>query len=191
MRDKQYILSCEIARVKEDCTITVKAISRRRFLKWAATSALTLDLLRTGNALTLDDEGSTPPLVNSTKQRIHMTKPEIIRAYYSGWEKKDWQAVSRVLADNFTFTSPNDDDHINVHIFKTKCWPQADYVQRFDLEIAIGQDNDAFVKTLCVATNGKSIENVEYFRFADGQVTAIECYFGSKLGYPSKTSSNR
>ena len=117
-----------------------------------------------------------------------MTKQEIIRAYYSGWEKKDWQAVRSLLADDFTFTSPNDDDHIRVHIFKAKCWPQADYVQRFDLEIAIGQDNDAFVKTLCRTTNGNSMQNVEYFRFADGQVRAIECYFGSKLGYPSKAA---
>jgi hypothetical protein len=165
----------------------VSAISRRVFLKWACTSAWTLSLLRTANALNLDDEGPTQT-ASSANQREHMTKQEIIRAYYSGWEKKDWQAVRSLLADDFTFTSPNDDDHINVQIFKAKCWPQADYVQRFDLEIAIGQNNDAFVKTLCRTTNGKSIQNVEYFRFADGLVRAIECYFGSKLGYPSKAA---
>jgi hypothetical protein len=118
-----------------------------------------------------------------------MTRREIIAAYYSGWEKKDWLAIRGLLADDFTFTSPNDDDHIDLQKYQVKCWPQADYIQRFDLEIAIGQDNDAFVKTLCWTINGRSIQNVEYFRFADGKVSAIEVYFGSKLGYPAKAAS--
>lgn len=42
-----------------------------------------------------------------------MTKEEIIRTYYSGWEKKQWSAVDNLLADGFTFTSPNDEDHID------------------------------------------------------------------------------
>jgi hypothetical protein len=118
-----------------------------------------------------------------------MTRQDIIDAYYSGWEKKDWHAVRGLLADDFTFTSPNDDDHIDVQKFQVKCWPQSEWIQRFDLEIAIGQEDDAYVKTRCRTTNGQSIQNVEYFRFADGQVRAIECYFGSKLGYPSKTAT--
>jgi hypothetical protein len=52
-----------------------------------------------------------------------MTNEEIIRAYYSGWEKKQWSAVDNLLGDGFTFTSPNDDDHIDKRAFKTKCWP--------------------------------------------------------------------
>jgi hypothetical protein len=35
-----------------------------------------------------------------------MTKEEIIRAYYSGWEKKQRSAVESMLADGFAFTSP-------------------------------------------------------------------------------------
>ena len=43
---------------------------------------------------------------------------EIIRKYYAAWEKKDWGPFDRLLADNFTFTSPNDDDHINKSALK-------------------------------------------------------------------------
>jgi hypothetical protein len=85
-----------------------------------------------------------------------MTKEESIRAYYSGWEKKESGPVDGVLADGFTFTSPNDDDHIDNRAFKTKCWPQADWIERFDLESVIARDNEAFVKYLCWTKNGKS-----------------------------------
>lgn len=117
-----------------------------------------------------------------------MTKEEIIRAYYSGWEKKEWGAVDSVLADDFTFTSPNDDDHIDNRAFKTKCWPQADWIERFDLENVFARDNEAFVKYHCWTNNGRSFRNIEYFRFAGEKVEAIECYFGGRQGYPSVAS---
>jgi hypothetical protein len=39
---------------------------------------------------------------------------KIIRAYFAGWVKKDWNAVASQLADGFTFTSPAPDDHISI-----------------------------------------------------------------------------
>lgn len=119
-----------------------------------------------------------------------MTKAEIIRVYYSGWEQKQWSVVESVLADGFTFTSPNDDDHIDNHAFKTKCWPQADWIERFDVESVIERGNEAFVKYLCRTKNGRSFRNIEYFRFAGEKVEAIECYFGGSQGYPSAASFN-
>jgi len=35
-----------------------------------------------------------------------MTNEEIIRKYFAAWEKKEWGALDILLADNFTFTSP-------------------------------------------------------------------------------------
>ena len=117
-----------------------------------------------------------------------MTNEEIVRNYYSGLEKKVWRAIDRLLADGFTFTSPNNDDHINKQSFKTRCWPQVDYLERFDLESIIGKDHEAFVKYLCRTKNGKSFRNTEYFRFKGGKVAAIEVYFGGNLGFPSAAS---
>jgi hypothetical protein len=81
-----------------------------------------------------------------------MTNEEIIRNYYSGFETNDWNSVEKLLADGFTFTSPNDDDHIDKRIFKEKCWPQANWIERFELECVIGEGNNAFVKYLCRTT---------------------------------------
>ena len=44
------------------------------------------------------------------------------RRYYKAWEKKDWGPIDVLLAENFTFTSANKDDHISKSAFKTQCW---------------------------------------------------------------------
>jgi SnoaL-like domain len=163
-------------------------VSRRALLKGTYALAWTSVLLSRASALSRDNNDSTTAVAENANGGRNMRKEELIRAYYTGWEKKDWQAVKVLLADDFTFSSPNDDDHISVQKFHVKCWPQSAWVQRFDLEIVVGPENDAFVKTHCRTTNGKSMQNVEYFTFVDGQIGAIECYFGSKLGYPSKAA---
>jgi ketosteroid isomerase-like protein len=119
-----------------------------------------------------------------------MTKEEILRNYYASWERKDWTAIDRLLADSFTFTSPNDDDHISKNVFKAKCWNgQVEYIQQFELESVLSNDTEGFVKYLCRTTNGTSFRNVEYFRFEGEKIAVIEVYFGGRLGYPSAAAS--
>jgi ketosteroid isomerase-like protein len=115
---------------------------------------------------------------------------DVIRKYYAGWEKKEWGALDILLADNFTFTSANDDDHISKSAFKARCWEsQIDFIERFDVEQVFGEGNEAFVKYLGRTKNGKSFRNVDYFQLKDGKVEAIECYFGGQFGFPSAAST--
>ena len=117
---------------------------------------------------------------------------ETIRKYYVAWEKRDWRPIDTVLADNFTFTSANNDDHISKSTFKTRCWEtQIDFIQRFDLQQVIANGNDAFVMYICHTKNGKTFRNVEYFRLKDNKVEAIECYFGSQSSFPSAVSTGQ
>ena len=46
---------------------------------------------------------------------------KVVKAYFEGWVKKDWNQVAAQLTDEFTFTSPAPDDHINLKQFKEKC----------------------------------------------------------------------
>lgn len=120
------------------------------------------------------------------------TKEEVIRKYYAAWEKKDWGPFDVLLADNFTFTSANDDDHISKSVFKARCWEsQIDFIERFELERVIGNGNEAFVKYLCRTKNGKSFRNVEYFRVTNEKVEAIECYFGAQSSFASAVGSGQ
>ncbi len=117
---------------------------------------------------------------------LSTSNEEVIRKYYAAWEKKDWGPFDVLLADNFTFTSANDDDHISKSVFKARCWEtQIDFIERFELEQVIGNGNEAFVKYLCRTKNGKSFRNVEYFRVTGEKVEAIECYFGAQSSFAS------
>jgi ketosteroid isomerase-like protein len=115
---------------------------------------------------------------------------DIIRKYYAGWEQNEWGALDILLADNFTFTSPNHDDHISKSAFKARCWEsQIDFIERLEVEKVFGEGDQAFVKYLGRTKNGKSFRNVDYFQLQDGKVEAIECYFGGQFGFPSAAST--
>jgi ketosteroid isomerase-like protein len=117
---------------------------------------------------------------------------ETIRKWYAAWEKKDWRPVDILLADDFTFTSANNDDHIDKSTFKTRCWEsQIDFIERFDLKRVFGNGNEAFVMYVCRTKNGKTFRNVEYFRLKDDKVEAIECYFGAQSSFPSAVSTGQ
>lgn len=121
-----------------------------------------------------------------------LTNEEIIRKYYAAWEKKDLGAFNILLADNFTFTSPNGDDHIDKSTFKTRCWDtQIGFIQHFDLERITTGGEDAFVMYLCHTKNGKSFRNVEYLRIKNGKLQSIECYFGAQSSFPSAVSNGK
>jgi hypothetical protein len=68
---------------------------------------------------------------------------------------------------------------------------QIDSIKRFDLERVFGNGNEAFVKYLCHTKNGKSFRNVEYLRFTDDKVEAIECYFGAQSSFPSAVDGQK
>jgi ketosteroid isomerase-like protein len=120
-----------------------------------------------------------------------MNVEDIVRSYYSAYEEKNWEAIESLLADNFTFTSPNDDDHIDIPTYKARCWPQAEFTERFELESVLRGDNEAFIKYLCTTTKGTSFRNVEYFRFAGRKICSVEVYFGGRLGYPTASVTGR
>jgi len=120
------------------------------------------------------------------------TNLEIIRKWYAAWEKPDWGPVGDLLADDFTFTSAAGDDHISKSTFKSRCWQsQIGFTDRFELEQVLENGNEALVKYLCRTKNGKSFRNVEYLRFRDKKIEAIECYFGEQSSFPSAVSAGQ
>ena len=118
------------------------------------------------------------------------TSEETVRKWYKAWEKTDMDQFLALMAGNFTFTSPvPGDDHISASEFRTRCWnTQAGFIERFDLEHVLSNDDEVFVRYLCHTKNGKSFRNVEYFGLGNGKVEALECYFGGNMTFPSAVS---
>lgn len=100
-----------------------------------------------------------------------------IRTYFSAWEQKDWEMIESLLADGFTFTSP-DDDQIDKDAYKKKCWPLAQIIDRYELLTIISAGSEAFVRYLADFHNGASFRVTESMQFQDGKIKEIEGYWG-------------
>src|SRR5262245_36028469 len=77
---------------------------------------------------------SYAPLARGSTTRASTTE-RIVRRWYKTWEQREWGPLDQLLADDFTFTSANDDDHISKSAFKSRCWEsQKEFIGRFDIE---------------------------------------------------------
>ena len=110
---------------------------------------------------------------------------KVVREYYSAYEKKDWHILEVILADGFTFTSPAGDDHINLKLYKERCWPNSENTKKFDLEKVIVAGDDAFVTYNGWTNDGRVFRNTEYFRLKDGKIKEFTCYFGPGISFPN------
>jgi hypothetical protein len=118
-----------------------------------------------------------------------VTNQEIIRKWYAAWQQSEWGPLDALMADDFTFSSAAGDDHIDKSTYKEQCWAsQKGRIESFALELVSVNGDEALVKGSCRTKMGKTFTNVEYFRFKDQKIQAIECYFGDATsGYPSAT----
>jgi ketosteroid isomerase-like protein len=110
------------------------------------------------------------------------TTADAIRTYLGAYESKDRDAIERVLADDFRFSSPVD-DHIDRTTYFAKCWPNSERVKAVEIETILEKDGEAFVLYKMDQQRGDSLRNTEHIMVRDGQIHAIECYFGKDIGW--------
>ncbi len=104
-----------------------------------------------------------PPFASAA--RIAATRP-----FSAGWETRDWDPLGAMLADDFTFLSANNDDHISKTTFKRlRGGPNIDFIKDYDLEQVIGTGDTCFVKHLCHTKNSKLFRSVEFLPLKTGR----------------------
>jgi ketosteroid isomerase-like protein len=101
-----------------------------------------------------------------------------IRAVFAAYLANERRVVDAAFADDFRFTSPFD-DAIDKATYFERCWKNSDWIARHELERIVVQGDEAFVTYKCVAKDGKSFRNTEFFVFAGGKVKSIDVYFGA------------
>jgi hypothetical protein len=101
-----------------------------------------------------------------------------IRALFAAYLADDREAVVDALTDDFRFTSPYDDAIDNATYFE-RCWKVSGWIARHDIERIFVEGDEAFVTYKCVAKDGKSFRNTEFFVFAGDKVRSIDVYFGA------------
>jgi ketosteroid isomerase-like protein len=105
-------------------------------------------------------------------------KSDIIRALFAAYRANDRTSVENSFTDDFTFTSPYDDE-IDKATYFERCWRNPDWLAQQELERIVVDGVGAFVTYRCVAKDGKSFRNTEFFAFEGERIKRIDVYFGA------------
>jgi ketosteroid isomerase-like protein len=114
-----------------------------------------------------------------------ITASDLVRAYFAAFHARDRQAVEALLADDFTFTSPYD-DHIDKSAYFERCWANGDSMRSFRVVKLFEQGDEAFILYESLSAGAETFRNTEFFRTKNGQIAAVEVYFGSPSRSPAK-----
>ena len=111
-------------------------------------------------------------------------KEKVVKAYYAGFVNHDLNAVASQFADGFTFTSPNNDDHISLEKFKEKCWPTNNSFKKVNYIKMAENGSTVFLLVEITTTENKVVRNVDVFNFNANKIRSIETFFGPGDWYP-------
>lgn len=105
-------------------------------------------------------------------------KTEFIRALFAAYRSNDRKMVEGAFTEDFRFTSPYDDE-IDKSTYFERCWRASDWIEQQELERILVEDDEAFVTYRCVAKDGKSFRDTEFFTFEADRIKRIDVYFGA------------
>lgn len=104
----------------------------------------------------------------------------VVEAAFRYYLSQDRDAAFALYADDFTFTSPQD-DHIDRAAFFERCFPTAGRVreQRL-LHVTPADEELVFVYYEYELTTGDRHRNVEAITVRDGLIQDVQVFFGGK-----------
>ncbi|MEI5131921.1 nuclear transport factor 2 family protein [Streptomyces libani] len=110
-----------------------------------------------------------------------MSHVDVVRAAFAAYLAQDRGAMDRLLAEDFVFTSPQD-DHLDKAAFLEICFPTADRLRRQEILDAVAIDDEqVYVRYAYELTTGECHRNVEVMTVRDGRVTETQVYFGGRF----------
>jgi ketosteroid isomerase-like protein len=102
-----------------------------------------------------------------------------IVAAYGAYETDDRDTLERLIASDFSFTSPYDDG-IDRETYFARCWPNHETTAKMKVERIFIEGASAYVTYLSKSTSGRSFRNTEYLTFRGGKIASVEVYFGEE-----------
>jgi ketosteroid isomerase-like protein len=110
-----------------------------------------------------------------------MPNMDVVRASFEAYRAQDLAAAQRLLADDYVFTSPQD-DHIGRTAFFERCFPTADrFVSQEIVELAGAGESGVFLLYEYELTTGERYRNAEFSTVRDGQITQTQVFFGGRV----------
>jgi ketosteroid isomerase-like protein len=106
---------------------------------------------------------------------------DTVRAFFEGYLAQDGAAAERLVADEFVFTSPQD-DHIDRATFFERCFPTADRFKDHELLAVVPTEgDDVFVLYEYELEGGQRFRNAEVISVRDGRITESQVFFGGRF----------
>ncbi|MFI7408395.1 nuclear transport factor 2 family protein [Streptomyces sp. NPDC049627] len=106
------------------------------------------------------------------------TPTDVVRAAFRHYLTQDREAALPLYADDFTFTSPQD-DHIDKAAFFERCFPTADRLKEQHLLHVTPADGEVvFAYYEYELTAGGRYRNVEAITVRDGLIREVRVFFG-------------
>ena len=110
------------------------------------------------------------------------TKSDLVHKFFAAYQTRDRKVLEDAFADDFTFTSPYD-DNISKDEYFERCWPvSASGRMTNEIERIFEQGEQAFVTYRVAMAKGEKFRNTEFFVFEGEKVKSIDVYFGAS--YP-------
>ncbi|MBL1094693.1 nuclear transport factor 2 family protein [Streptomyces sp. NPDC001739] len=110
-----------------------------------------------------------------------MSNIDIVRAGFAAYLAQDRDAIDRLLADDFVFTSPQD-DHIDRATFLEVCFPTADRLRHQEiLDTVEIDDEQVYVRYEYELTTGERHRNVEVQTVRNCRIAEAQVYFGGRF----------
>jgi hypothetical protein len=109
-----------------------------------------------------------------------MSNAEISRSMMRAFQEQDADLARSLLADDFTFTSPQD-DHLDAAGWFEKCFPTPGHFLSHQLT-DLGESGDVVLLRYEYALeDGTTWANAERHVIRDGKIADVQVYFGGKL----------
>ncbi|MBY8339476.1 nuclear transport factor 2 family protein [Streptomyces spinosirectus] len=106
---------------------------------------------------------------------------QIVEAAFRHYRAQEREAAWPLYADDFTFTSPQD-DRIDKSAFFERCFPTAGRFKEQRLLHVVPADEElVLVYYLYELTTGDRHRNVEAITVRDGLIREVQVFFGGKV----------
>jgi hypothetical protein len=111
------------------------------------------------------------------------------RAAYEAYVSKDRQAIEKLIAQDFHFTSPLDNRIDRATYFKY-CWPNSEKIKAFDFINLVPDGDRVFVTYEGHGVNSDRFRNTEIVTVRDGRLVEVEVYFGWSIPHKAEPGAH-
>ena len=110
-----------------------------------------------------------------------MSNVDVVRAMFDSYIRQDRHTAEQLIADDFRFTSPQD-DHIDRAAYFDRCFPTTERLQSQDVRYAVAAgDDDVFVMYDYVLKTGEHHRNVELLTVKNDHIVEVQVFFGGPV----------